>query len=69
MSNNNLSEAKTRIKIIDPLLTAAGWNLDDLTRVRREVPVDGYDAEPWKGVTDYCLAPRRTALIPFYRGK
>jgi type I site-specific restriction endonuclease len=20
-----------------------------------EIPVDGYDAEPWNGVTDYCL--------------
>jgi type I restriction enzyme R subunit len=23
--------------------------------VKFEVPVDGYDAEPWNGVTDYCL--------------
>jgi type I site-specific restriction endonuclease len=23
--------------------------------VRFEIPVDGYDAEPWNGVTDYCL--------------
>jgi len=20
-----------------------------------EIPVDGYDAEPWNGITDYCL--------------
>ncbi|MHB1292400.1 MAG: hypothetical protein ACYCY5_09470 [Sulfuricella sp.] len=33
----------------------AGWNLDDHTQVLREVPVDGYDAAPWNGITDYCF--------------
>lgn len=50
-----LSEAKTRVLHIDPQLRAADWKLNDRTQVRLEVPVDGYDAEPWNGVTDYCL--------------
>jgi len=50
-----LNEAKTRTQHIDPRLRAAGWKLNDRTQVRLEVPVDGYDAEPWNGVTDYCL--------------
>ena len=36
-------------------MRAADWKLNDRTQVRLEVPVDGYDAEPWNGVTDYCL--------------
>src|SRR5437667_5201514 len=51
----NLNEALTRIRLIDPQLRQADWRLDDKTQVRREIPVDGYDAEPWNGVTDYCL--------------
>ena len=51
----NLNEALTRIRLIDPQLRQAEWRLDDRTQVRREIPVDGYDAEPWNGVTDYCL--------------
>jgi type I restriction enzyme, R subunit len=51
----NLSEALTRIRLIDPQLRQAGWRLDDRTQVRLEIPVDDYDAEPWNGVTDYCL--------------
>jgi type I restriction enzyme, R subunit len=49
---NTLSEAQTRYVIIDPALRDAGWNLDDRTQVGFEIPVDGYDAEPWNGVTD-----------------
>ncbi|MCI0377398.1 MAG: DEAD/DEAH box helicase family protein, partial [Gemmataceae bacterium] len=51
----DLNEALTRIRLIDPQLRKAEWRLDDKTQVRREIPVDGYDAEPWNGVTDYCL--------------
>lgn len=51
----DLNEALTRIRLIDPQLRQAEWRLDDKTQVRREIPVDGYDAEPWNGVTDYCL--------------
>ena len=49
------NEASTRKDIIDPQVTAAGWNLRDPSQVRFEIPVDGYDAEPWNGGTDYCL--------------
>lgn len=51
----SLNEGQARYLLIDPALRNAGWNLDDRTQVRFEVPVDGYDAEPWNGVTDYCL--------------
>jgi type I site-specific restriction endonuclease len=50
-----LNEAQTRAQQIDPQLRAADWKLNDRTQVRLEVPVDGYDAELWNGVTDYCL--------------
>ena len=50
-----INEAQTRARQIDPQLRAADWKLNDRTQVRLEVPVDGYDAEPWNGVTDYCL--------------
>lgn len=49
------NEARTRTLQIDPQLRAADWKLNDRSQVRLEVPVDGYDAEPWNGVTDYCL--------------
>lgn len=51
----SLNEAQARYLLIDPALERAGWNLADRTQVRFEVPVDGYDAEPWNGVTDYSL--------------
>ena len=50
-----VNEAQTRALQIDPQLRAGEWRLTDRTQVRLEVPVDGYDAEPWNGVTDYCL--------------
>jgi type I restriction enzyme R subunit len=50
-----LNEAATRALLIDPQLRAAGWPVSDRSLVKLEVPVDGYDAEPWNGVTDYCL--------------
>ena len=51
----SLNEGQARYILIDPALRGAGWNLDDRTQVGFEVPVDGYDAEPWNGVTDYVL--------------
>lgn len=51
----NFSESQTRAVHIDPQLRSADWRLNDRTQVRLEVPVDGYDAEPWNGVTDYCM--------------
>jgi len=52
---STLNEAQARYVLIDPALEKSGWNLSDRTQVGFEVPVDGYDAEPWNGVTDYCL--------------
>src|SRR5947208_11290850 len=51
----DLNESRTRSLLIDPALKEAYWKLHDRSLVRLEVPVDGYDAEPWNGVTDYCL--------------
>jgi type I restriction enzyme R subunit len=51
----SINEATTRSAHIDPDLARAGWNLSDRTQVRLEVPVDGYEATPWNGITDYCL--------------
>jgi type I restriction enzyme, R subunit len=50
-----LNEARTRKELIDPLLEAAGWNLHNRQMVGQEIPVDGYDKEPWNGITDYSL--------------
>lgn len=69
MSQDNLSEAKTRIRLIDPLLIVAGWDLNDHTKVLREVPVDGYDKEPWNGVTDYCLYDSRNNVLAVVEAK
>jgi type I restriction enzyme R subunit len=50
-----LSEERTRKEMIDPQLEQAGWYLRDHSKVKIEIPVGGYDAEPWNGVSDYCL--------------
>jgi type I site-specific restriction endonuclease len=50
-----LSEELTRKEMIDPQLEKAGWFLRDHSKVKIEIPAGGYDAEPWKGVSDYCL--------------
>ena len=49
------SEEHTRKEMIDPQLEHAGWYLRDHSKVKIEIPVDGYDAEPWNGVSDYTL--------------
>jgi hypothetical protein len=44
-------------------LEGEGWYLRDHSRVKTEIPacpaalcgVDGYDAEPWNGTSDYTL--------------
>ncbi len=38
-----------------PQLEQAGWHLADHSKVRIEIHMDGYDAEPWNGVSDYTL--------------
>jgi type I restriction enzyme R subunit len=50
-----ISEERTRKEMIDPQLEKADWYLRDHSKVKIEIPVDGYDAEPSNGVTDYCL--------------
>ena len=50
-----MSEERTRKEMIDPQLESAGWYLRDYSKVKIEIPVDGYDAEPWNGITDYTL--------------
>jgi len=50
-----VSEDQTRKEMIDPQLEKAGWYLRDHSKVKIEIPVDGYDAEPWNGVSDYTL--------------
>ncbi len=49
------NEARTRKDLIDPALAKAGWDVKDPAQVGIEIPVDGYNAEPWNGITDYCL--------------
>lgn len=55
MTAYRVSEAQTRYNLIDPQLKKAEWNLSDRTQVGLEIPVSGYDANPYEGVTDYCL--------------
>lgn len=50
-----ISEAETRKELIDSTLERANWNLKNHAQAGLEIPVDGYDKEPWNGVTDYCL--------------
>jgi type I restriction enzyme, R subunit len=54
-STMTINESITRSTLIDPQLDVAGWRLHDRSLVRFEIPVAGYDAEPWNGITDYCL--------------
>ncbi|MBI4931837.1 MAG: DEAD/DEAH box helicase family protein [Bacteroidetes bacterium] len=55
MSISTFNESQTRYNLIDPDLVKAGWNLADRTSVGFEIPVEGYDASPQSGITDYCL--------------
>jgi type I restriction enzyme, R subunit len=66
MSRN---EANTRKELIDKALQTAGWNLEDPNQVGIEIPVDGYDAEPWNGVTDYCLYQPNGEVIAVVEAK
>lgn len=36
-------------------MSKAGWNLAERRSVGFEIPVDGYDAAPINGITDYCF--------------
>ena len=50
MPPRRISEEYTRKEMIDPQLEKAGWYLRDHSKVKIEIPVDGYNAEPWNGV-------------------
>ncbi|MBD2292011.1 DEAD/DEAH box helicase family protein [Anabaena sphaerica FACHB-251] len=63
------NEANTRTQLIDPALTLAGWNIKDSNQVGLEIPVDGYNAEPWNGVTDYCLYQPNGEVIAVVEAK
>jgi hypothetical protein len=60
------NEAQTRALQIEPQLRAADWKL---TQVRLEVPVDGYDSEPWNGITDYCLYDASGSVLAVVEAK
>ena len=64
-----LSEAATRRNLIDPVLSKAGWNLGNRSQVRFEIPVDGEDAEPWNGITDYSLYRPNGEIIAVVEAK
>lgn len=64
-----LNESATRVILIDPLLHAAGWNVKDPTQVGREIPVDGYDKEPWNGITDYILLASNGEIMAVVEAK
>lgn len=65
----SVNEARTRQDLIDPALIQAGWNVTDGAQVGIEIPVDGYDAEPWNGVTDYCLYQPNGEIIAVVEAK
>ena len=49
------NEAETRLHLIDPLLSQAGWNLADRRQVGREIPFASVGSKSETGITDYCL--------------
>ena len=49
-SVSNLSEARTRIDLIEPALQKAGWDVHDPEQVGIEIPVDGFDPQAWKAL-------------------
>ncbi len=55
--------------MIDPQLEHAGWYLRDYSKVKIEVPVDGYDKEPWNGVSDYCLYRENGEILAVVEAK
>lgn len=63
------SEAQTRKEDIDPKIAAAGWNLNNKTQVDIEIPVDGYDAEPWNGISDYILKRENGEVLAVVEAK
>ena len=69
MPRRSISEAETRKELIDPQLEKVGWYLRDKSKVGIEIPVDGYDAEPWNGVTDYILLRENGEILAVVEAK
>ncbi len=69
MGLKKISEDQTRKQLIDPQLERAGWYLRDHSKVKIEVPVDGYDKEPWNGVSDYCLYRENGEILAVVEAK
>jgi hypothetical protein len=63
------NESQDRSLLINPQLVAADWKLSDRSLVRFEIPLDGYDAEPWNGVTDYCLYDHAGSVLAVIEAK
>ena len=55
MPEFNISEQETRYTLIDPMLSKAGWNVNDRSQVQFEIPTENYDKTLINGFTDYTL--------------
>jgi len=64
-----INEKITRKELIDPQLEKAGWFLRDKTKVKIEIPVDGYDAAPWNGITYYSLYRENGEILAIVEAK
>lgn len=63
------SEALTRADLINPQLERAEWDLGDRSRIRFEVPVAGYEPNPWNGFTDFSLYEPTGQVIAIIEAK
>ena len=59
----SLSEARTRIDLIEPALKKAGWDVHDPDQVGIEIPVDGFDPQAWKALEAQLNLLRETGEI------
>jgi type I site-specific restriction endonuclease len=66
MVENEVFARKYRI---DPALVKAGWDIAAPQVVGLEIPIDGYDAEPWNGITDYSLYQPNGEIIAVVEAK
>jgi type I restriction enzyme, R subunit len=67
--DSKTNEFRTRTSLIDPALKRAGWNVKDATQVGLEIPVDGYDKEPWNGISDYSLYDASGSVLAVVEAK
>ena len=64
-----VNEAQTLKRIINPQLEYAGWYFYGHSKVKIEIPVDGYGAEPWNGVSDCCLYSENGEVLAVVEAK